>query len=213
MNEELPVSANNAIKAHNWLQSNFSTDIQNAINGTDYSPQLVSAIFCQETAQRVLLWVDKFDSTTILERCIFDASGDFPNTSRNAFPKNAAAFHDKYGDEFTDMLISEANKMRKMPQPGQPQGYSDSHYLYKGYGIFQYDLQAVITDEVFFRNKLWYDINECLKRLIQELNTKAKLHPNDLFATIKAYNGAGQNATNYANNVMQFIDIIEKAAH
>ncbi len=210
MNEELPVSANNAIKAHNWLQSNFSTDIQNAINGTDYSPQLVSAIFCQETAQRVLLWVDKFDSATILERCIFDASGDAPNTSRNAFPKNAAAFHDKYGDEFTDMLIAEANKMRRMPQPGDADGWGASHFLYKGYGLFQYDLQHVITDELFFRNKLWYSFTECLNRLIQELDTKAKLSDN-LFDTVRRYNGAGQNAVNYANNVMQFIDIIKNA--
>ncbi len=205
MNEELPISNKQALIAHHWLQSNFSTDIQNAINGTDYSPQLVSAIFCQETAYRVLTWIDKHDTETILQCCVFDASGDYPNTTRNAFPKNAAAFHDKYGDEFTDMLISEGNKMRKL------MGWNDSHYLYKGYGIFQYDLQAVLTDEIFFRNKLWYDINECLKRLIQELNTKAKLHPNDLFATVKAYNGAGQNATNYANNVMQFIDIIKNA--
>jgi len=205
MNEELPLSKTQAIKAHEWLQSNFKDDIQNAIKETDYSPELVSAIFCQETAQRVILWVDKYDAATILERCIFDASGDFPNTTRNAFPKNAAAFHDKYGDDFTDMLISEANKMRKMPQPGNPNGYSDSHYLYKGYGLFQYDLQHVTVDETFFRNKLWYSFDECLKRLITILNSKKK---QDLWATVKAYNGAGQNASNYADNVFKFIDIL-----
>lgn len=206
MNEELPISEKQAIKAHNWLHFHFGEDIQNAIKGTNYSPELVSAIFCQETAQRVLLWVDNYDPYTILQRCIFDASGDFPNTTRNAFPKNAAAFHDKYGDEFTDLLISEANKMRKMPQPGNPNGYSDSHYLYKGYGIFQYDLQHVVSDELFFRNKLWYNFSDCVSRLISELNSK---HHDKLFDIVKAYNGAGVNADNYAKNVMQFMEIIK----
>ncbi len=207
MNEDLPVSATNAVKAHNWLQNNFAGDIATAVQGTQYSPQLVSAIFCQETAQRVLLWIDKYDAATILGCCVFDASGDFPNTTRNAFPKNAVAFHDKYGDEFTDMLIAEANKMRKMPQPGKPQGYDDSHYLYKGYGLFQYDLQAVLTDEAFFRNKLWYSFTECLSRLISELNTKAK-QSGSLRDTVRRYNGAGQNAENYADNVMEFVEIV-----
>ncbi len=207
MNEEMPITEKQAIKAHDWLQSNFGADIQNAIKETDYSPELVSAIFAQETAQRVLLWVDKYDAATILERCVFDASGDFPNTTRNAFPKNAAAFHDKYGDEFTDMLISEANKMRKMPQPGNPNGYSDSHFLYKGYGLFQYDLQHVVTDELFFRNKLWYNFSDCINRLIKELNEKAKSH-SEIFDIVKAYNGAGTNATNYATNVFKFMDTI-----
>jgi len=210
MNEELPISPNQAIKAHQWLQDNFKDDIQNAIKETNYSHELVSAIFSQETAQRVLLWVEKYEPDIILQRSIFDASGDFPNTTRNAFPKNAAAFHDKYGDEFTDMLISEGNKMRRMPQPGNPNGYSDSHYLYKGYGLFQYDLQNVLTDELFFLHKQWYNFNECIKRLIQELQLKARRNT-DLWDIVKAYNGAGQNATNYANNVFKFMDIIKKA--
>lgn len=207
MNELLPVSPAKALKAHTWLQTNFIEPIQNAIKETDYSPELVSAIFCQETAQRVLLWVDKYDATTILQRCIFDASGDFPGTSRSAFPRNAAEFHTKYGDEFTDMLISEANKMRAMPQPGDSDGYGESHYLYKGYGLFQYDLQHVITDEAFFRNKLWYSFDECLSRLIKILDRKKK---EDIWHTVKAYNGSGQNASNYADNVMKFVEIIEK---
>lgn len=206
MNESLPVSLNAAQMAKKWLLEHFEANITAAIEGTNFSVNLICAIACQETAQRWLLWVHKYDHQTILQRCVFDASGDFPNTSRSAFPKNAAAFHDKYGDEFTDMLISEGNKMRAMPQPGNPDGYSSSHYLYKGYGIFQYDLQAVVNDEVFFRNKLWYNIDECCKRAVSELKSKQKKVGNDTWAIVKAYNGAGQAAENYSNNVKQFYE-------
>ncbi len=203
MNEELPISHTQAIKAHQWLQNNFAEDITAAIEGTNYSPQLVSAIFSQETAYRVLPWVDKHDTATILQCCVFDASGDYPGTSRNAFPRNVVAFHDKYGDEFTDMLISEGNKMRKLMV------WNDNHFLYKGYGIFQYDLQNVVTDELFFRNKLWYSFAECLSRLIKELDSKWH---GDLHDTVRRYNGAGVNAENYAKNVFEFAGIIEASA-
>ena len=200
MNEALPISHNQAIKAHTWLTNNFGHIITKQDR---YSPELVSAIFCQETAQRVLLWVDKYPADIVLQRCVFDASGDAPNSSRNAFPKNAAEFHNRYGDEFTDMLIAEANKMRRMPQPGDADGWGASHFLYKGYGIFQMDLQHVVGDELFFRNKLWYDFEECFNRLTKELDTKKALSANER-EMVRRYNGAGVNAENYADNVMEF---------
>lgn len=211
LNEELPLSPKQAIKAHSWLQSNFKQNIDTALLDTDYSPEIVSAIFCQETAQRVLLWVDNYDAETILKRCVFDASGDFPHTTRKAFPKNAGEFKNKYGEEFTNILIDEANKMRAMPQPGNSLGYAKADYLYKGYGLFQYDLQNVLTDEAYFSNKLWYSFDECISRLINHLDVKSKAHDNDLWQTVKAYNGSGSAAGNYANNVFEFVDIIKKS--
>lgn len=208
MNEQLPITHSQALKVHHWLHQHFADNIASALTDTQYSPELVSAVFAQETAQRVLLWVDNYEPAIVLQRSIFDASGDFPGTTRNAFPKNAGEFHTIYGDEFTDMLISEANKMRRMPQPGDKDGYSESHFLYKGYGLFQYDLQHVKTDEPFFRNKLWYNFDECVIRLISEL--KSKDH-GDLFETIKYYNGSGQNAENYAKNVLEFVEVIKVA--
>ena len=106
-------------------------------------------------------------------------AGDFPDTVRDAFPVNKAALEAQYGNELTQMLIDEGNKMRAMPQPGFPHGYQAADYLYKGYGIFQYDLQYIQTDNAFFTGKLWYSIDYCIDRLIKELNEKWSLHPND----------------------------------
>jgi hypothetical protein len=40
---------------------------------------------------------------------------------------------------------------------------------------------------------------------MKELKSKWASHPNDLFQTVKAYNGSGPRAENYANNVLQFL--------
>lgn len=203
----LPISKAQAKKAANWLVQNFGEQIKEHLYGTPYDLELVSAIFCQETACKLLLWFDKYEPLEILARCVFDASGDFPNTTRNAFPKNKAEFKQQYGATITAMLIAEANKMRSMPQPGYPQGYSPADYLYKGYGLFQYDLQHIKTDPEFFLFKKWYNFSDCMQKLIEQLNTKFK-HSDTLRALVKSYNGSGAKAEEYADNVLQYKDWI-----
>lgn len=201
---DMPLSRTNCIKAATWLKDNFENKIAAAVENTPFDKELVYAITCQETAQRWLLWINDFDAETILQRSVFDASGDFPDTSRNAFPRNKAEMVGTFGNELTQMLVDEANKMRAMPQPGFPRGFQPADYLYKGYGIFQYDLQHVKTDKSFFADKLWYSIDECVSRLMKELNLKWSLHINDMFNTVRAYNGSGSKAEEYARKVSQF---------
>lgn len=201
---DMPLSRTNCIKCTEWMKNNFADKIVAATNNTPFDEELIYAIACQETAQRWVIWINDFDADTILERSVFDASGDFPDTSRSAFPKNKNELLAQYGNNITQMLIEEANKMRAMPQPGKPGGYGPAGYLYKGYGIFQYDLQHIKTDEQFFTNKLWYSIDECVSRVMKELKTKWNLHTNNMFATVKAYNGSGSRAEQYAQRVSQF---------
>ena len=146
-----------------------------------------------------LNWIDDFSVENVLGLCIGDASGDFPGTVRHAFPTNTAAFRAKYGDQFTDMLIDEANLSRAV------RGFDPRQWVYKGYGIYQYDLQHVLTDEDFFRQKKWYVYPECLLHLMRELKQKYNIYQ-DIWKTIKAYNGSGPAATNYANYVTQFTE-------
>jgi predicted patatin/cPLA2 family phospholipase len=95
------------------------------------------------------------------------------------------------------MLIAEANKTREL------RGFGPKDWVYKGYGIYQYDLQYVVEDESFFREKKWYKHANCLDRLIKELHQKYEIYQ-DIWKAIKAYNGLGDGATRYANNVIQF---------
>lgn len=193
----LPISKEQAHTVARWLKSNFGDSIRAAVNGTSFSIDVICGIACQETAY---FWVGRINSLTadeILARCVLDGSGDVPGTSRGPFPKNTAKFRQKYGDEFTDMLIAEANKTRTL------RGFGPAQWVYKGYGIFQYDLQAVLHDEAFFKEKKWYLFSECLNRMMKELNEKFATH-HTVKEAVRAYNGSGPAAVEYANNVMQF---------
>jgi hypothetical protein len=202
--QDMPLNQSNCKRCVNWMKQHFENKVIQAVDNTPFEKELIYAIACQETAQRWSLWIDNFDPLVVLQRCVFDASGDFPNTSRSAFPKNKAELESQFGHEITQMLIDEANKMRAMPQPGSSNGYGPAGYLYKGYGIFQYDLQFIREDRNFFVDKQWYSIDECLARAIKELKSKWSRFPNDLFHTVKAYNGGGDRAEQYALKVSQF---------
>jgi hypothetical protein len=191
----LPLSQAQGLRVHDWLTSNFAPSIAGAIAGTQIDARLVSAIVCKETAPVWLSWIGKMNPAQILERCVFDGSGDVPGTSRGAFPQNTAAFRARFGDELTAMLIAEANATRRL------RGYDDQQWIYKGYGLFQYDLQHIADDADFFRNKQWRSIDACLTRFMSVLQDKLKT-AQDLREAVRMYNGRGASAENYANQVM-----------
>jgi hypothetical protein len=195
----LPISKVAALKCAHWLIDNFRAQLEEAVEGKAYRVKHLCAIVCQETAYKWLKWTDQHDVETIVARCVFDASGDVPGTRRGVFPVNTAAFRARYGNQFTKLLIEEANETRRM------QGLSDKNWVYKGYGIFQYDLQNVRTDEAFFRQKLWYSFKTCLDRCCcKELDGKLVATRGNLWRAIKAYNGSGPAAERYAANVKVF---------
>lgn len=79
------------------------------------------------------------------------------------------------------MLANEANISRKA------RDLPPSDWVYKGYGIFQYDLQHIVNDEAFFVNKQWHSMDDCLKKVMQELKLKWSINK-DMFKTIRVYN-------------------------
>lgn len=193
----LPITREQAHKAARWVKQNFAGPMASAVKKTPFSVDLLCGITCQETAYFWLNFIASLSPAEVLARCVLDASGDFPDTRRSAFPRNTAAFSKRYGDEFTNLLIDEANKTRAL------RGYGPKQWVYKGYGIYQYDLQAVVDDEPFFSDRKWYNFDECLDRVLRELQEKYKKFP-DIWKAVRAYNGSGDAATAYANNVMQF---------
>ncbi len=181
------------------MKTNYGARLVQAVDGTPFWPALLCAIACQETA---IYWhksIDTASTASILSACVYDASGEKPDWPRSAFPRNTAAFRAAYGDAFTNMLIAEANAARALRSLGP------AEWVYKGYGIFQYDLQFVKDDESYFRDKKWYDFDECLARAMKELKRKyAAL--NDVWETVRAYNGSGERARKYMRHVQAFND-------
>ncbi|PIF34311.1 hypothetical protein CLU81_4950 [Flavobacterium sp. 9] len=201
--KDLPLNETLCLKVARWMETHFGAKCETAVANTPFTKQLLYAIVCKETAIYIYKWIDEYTPEEILGFCVFDASGD-ANGTRKAFPKNTAAFVEKYGQTLADKLIKEANKTRAI------RGLGPKQWVYAGYGLFQYDLQHILTDQIFFEQKRWYFIDDCMDRVIKELMSKWKNNPNDLFHTIKAYNGSGVMAENYANSVLQFLNWINK---
>jgi hypothetical protein len=195
---DLPISRSSAIKTATWLMENFGDKLRAAVAGKAYGLKHLCAIVCQETAYKWVPWIGQKPMQTIVERAVYDASGDYPGASRSAFPVNTAAFRARYGESLTNMLIEEANRTRRL------QGYGDKPWVYKGYGLFQYDLQHIVRDEAFFRERQWYDFDQCLRRAVQELDDKLRAQNGDLWEAIRAYNGSGANARAYREKVRVF---------
>jgi hypothetical protein len=200
----MPVTPSSAQRAQNWLMGNFGDRIR-AASIPPVDPELICAIACKETACIWLNWIDKIPPAEVLAHCVFDASGDFPNTSRSAFPVNAAAFRERF-PQLCDELIDEANQMRKL------RGWGPEKWLYKGYGIFQYDLQNIVTDPDFFQKKLWRDFDACLDRLLRELRDKLQAAGGNLRDAVRRYNGSGPKAEQYADHVMLIRDWLKAMA-
>lgn len=199
----LPLPEKQALRATQWLRENFGPKIEAATAGTAFAPRHIAAIVCQETAFVWIGWLKKMTAVEIIARCVFDASGDASGTNRSAFPTNTAAFRAKYGDAFTKMLIDEANATRAL------RGYSPQTWVYKGYGLFRYDLQKVVADEAYFRDRQWADFDICLAKCMAELKEKHKAK-GELWAAIKAYNGSSPRAEDYKERVKAFTAICAK---
>ena len=191
----LPLTEAQTRKATRWLSTNFGAAMRAAVAGTPFGVDLVCGIACKETAFMWLAWIDRgLSPDEILGRAIGDASGDFPNTTRTAFPTDTPAFRAAFGDAFADMLVDEANAMRAL------RGFGPKPWVYKGYGLFQYDLQHVQADPAFFANKQWYTLDACLSRVVGELQRKFR-QTGELWAAVKAYNGSGPRADAYRDDV------------
>lgn len=195
----LPLTRSQVLKGRAWLTNHFAGPLMTAKAGTPITMPLLCAIALKETHN---IWLPRVDSHTpdeLLPLCVGDASGDVPGAPRNAFPKNTAEFRARYGDDFTEMLIAEANAARAL------RGLSPARIVYKGYGIFQYDLQHVVKDEDFFRERRWYRIEACAEKVIQELVRTFKASGGDVRGAVRRYNGSGPRAEAYADDVMQFL--------
>jgi hypothetical protein len=203
MNDDLPVTPDQARAIARWLDAHYGARIAQSIAGTAYPPELVYAIACKETGPMLVPMIEAMPPEDVPRYCVFDASGDAPDTRRTAFPANTAVFREAYGDEITKMLIAEANASRLL------RGLPWIDWVYKGYGIFQYDLQHIKSDEAFFTDRQWYDFDPCIERLVMELDDKMRAHANNLTQAIVAYNGSGARAEQYGRHVMQFMQIVE----
>jgi hypothetical protein len=203
-----PLSRAQALTVRDWMVRSFGPSMDAAVMTAkvavpELNVPLLCAIAAKETGPEWALsrdgrkaWTETMDFNEVLARCVFDASGDFPGAGRVAFPRNTEAFRARFGKEDTEMLIDEANKTRRL------RGMEPQSWVYKGYGLWQYDLQHIDVDPDYFLKKQWGNLDICLNRLMKELTTKSKAARGDLRGMVRGYNGQGEAAENYADHVL-----------
>ena len=191
-----PISDRQASVAIQWLDDCFGEEVHKVVK-EPFTAHDLYGIVCQETAYFWLQFLGRLTPNEIVARCVLDGSGDVTGTTRRAFPSNTAEFRKRYGSVFTEILVKEGNKSRKL------RGLRPWSKIYKGYGIFQYDLQFVQVDERFFKECQWYSFNACLLRCVEELE-RTYARWGDVHEAIRAYNGAGRRAEMYADNVSYY---------
>jgi hypothetical protein len=195
----LPISIKQAKATATWLKTHFSAEMAAVATTPPIDADVLCAIACQEAACYWLEWTTHLSPAEVLAHCVFDASGDVQGAPRTAKPVNTAQCRKDFGDAFTDDMIAEANAMRAL------RGMKPAKIVYKGYGFLQYDLQYAYTDLDFFAKHQWRDFTQCARRAVDELNKNYKKYK-DLRTAIRAYNGQGAKAEQYAENVMEFLD-------
>ena len=197
-----PISDRQATVAIQWLDDCFGEVVRRVVEDP-FSASDLYGIVCQETSYFWLQFIGRLTPNEVVSRCVLDGSGDIAGTSRRAFPSNTLEFRRKYGKAFTEILVKEGNKTRKL------RGLRPWSKIYKGYGIFQYDLQFVQVDAVFFKERMWYDFESCLSRCLSELDRTYARH-GDVHEAIRAYNGAGRRAETYADNVAHYSKLADQ---
>lgn len=195
----LPLSKEQVTRGAVWMHANFAVEMAAALRGKPYPAEIVCAIACKETG---FIWIPRTKMTplALLPLLVGDASGDIDGHPRNAFPQNTAVFRARFGDDFADELITESNNARAL------RGLGAAEIVYKGYGIFQYDLQHVEEDEEFFRQRMWHQVDACFDRLTGELDECFTAAEGDTRDAVRRYNGSGPAAQLYADHVMAFAD-------
>jgi hypothetical protein len=188
-----------------WFKQQFGTRITQALQGTPFSLDMAAAIAVQETYSDC--WGISYQSKPIyqalpaaqvLQICVGDTL-DAPN--RSAFPKTKQELCQKPSGQ--EMFTVARNALLAIGQYNPTYARvakANPDKFCHGYGIFQYDLQYFLNDPGFFLQNGWYDINQCITRLVRELNNALKT----------AY---GPNKTALTDQEMMYVAVAYNCGH
>lgn len=178
-----------------WFKATFGEKIKQAVQGTPFDINMLTAIALQET---YYIWGNFYKTETVetvLEICVGDTL-DLPR--RKAFPKTKADL--VAAPKGPEMFKVARAALEKVGQYNATFGKIVATYPNKfchGYGIFQYDLQFFRTDPDYFLQKKWRSFDDCVGVCVKELKSaskraypggKAKLSAEEMTYVCIAYN-------------------------
>lgn len=158
-----------------WFKQTFHEKIEQAIQGTPFTLDLMTALACQETGEVwPILRKNGLSVGRILELCVGDTI-DAPN--RSAFPKtkdkllaapNGEAMFEIARQALVDMAEFIDSYKGAASKPNK---------FCHGYGIFQFDLQFFVGSEAdpdYFLQKKYANFDDCLGKALGELQSARK---------------------------------------
>lgn len=184
-----------------WFKTQFAPAIAQAVQGTPFDLDMLTAIATQETGS---LWgVLRHDRTLttaqIVALCCGD-SLDAPN--RSAFPRTKAdLLAVPKGQEMFDIARKALLDMAARV-PGYKFAFTNKAKFAHGYGIFQYDLQFFPTNPDYFLQRRYEVFANTLDRALTELKSCLRKRglqnrptiTDDEFCTVAiTYNTGGYN--------------------
>lgn len=213
-----------------WFKAQFKTKIENIIQGTPFSVNMLTAIAMQETGYlwgplRKILPVEE-----VLKLCVGDTI-DAPG--RDAFPQKKADLlaHPKGAQMFT--IAREALEAIAQHNADYRAVAVKPNKFCHGFGIFQYDLQFFKPNPQFFLEKRWHDFDACLSVFVRDElkaalkraygNNKTSLTDKERVYVAIAYNkgsvnvngsfkqGHKDNGKFYGENIAEFLEIAKQA--
>ncbi|RYF41824.1 MAG: hypothetical protein EOO25_08650, partial [Comamonadaceae bacterium] len=155
-----------------WFKTQFETQIEDAVAGTPFSVDMLTAIACQETGPTWNALRKKgLPTAQILALCVGDTI-DAPG--RSAFPTGKAALlAEPDGQAMFDLARQSLVDMAAHIPPYQPAAAKPNKFC-RGFGVFQYDLQFFKVDPQYFLQRRYADFDASLAKAVGELKTKLK---------------------------------------
>lgn len=155
--------------AISWFKQQFQSDINNAVHGTPFSLDLLTAIACQETGYIWNTTRRYLSVADVLQLCVGDSIDD--TGGRTAFPRNKAALVAKpNGAQMFQIARKSLVDVAKYVTSYAGAASNPSKFCH-GFGIFQYDLQFFLTNPAYFLNQRWANFRACLELCVSELTT------------------------------------------
>lgn len=155
-----------------WFKTNFQDQIQNAVNGTPFTVDFLTAIACQETGH---IWGTlrmKLTTGEVLAMCVGDTLD--ADKGRKAFPKTKAELLAKPDGQRMFEIGRKALQEMAQLVPGFKGAASNPNKFCHGFGIFQYDIQFFLVDPDYFLEQRYAGFDASLTKALEELTAKQK---------------------------------------
>jgi hypothetical protein len=160
-----------------WFKKNFGAEINQAIQGTPYTLDILTAIAVQET---FVVWgkaykIPHLSIDDVLTLCVGDPL-DKEDGRDDSFPQNRAVLESKVNGPQMFQIARRALEGLVRFAPYEQRFVDNPNKFCHAFGIFQYDIQAFLHDADYFLNKRWGDFSLCLCKCLNELNEKSAIY-------------------------------------